>query len=92
MITIMKSFTASFILVSLLALSIGSCSLGFGPDYDKAEIKQNIGGDLICSSVSLQIFIITNMMFHTNIKLLMIVLLILAAELIITENGIRMNN
>ncbi len=24
---------------------------GFGPDYDTAEIKQNIGGTLICSSV-----------------------------------------
>jgi hypothetical protein len=46
-----KKFFTSFILCGLLVLSVYSCSSGFGPDYDKAEIKQNIGGTLICNSV-----------------------------------------
>ncbi len=42
----MKTF-----LPGLFILFIYGCSSGFGPDYDKAEIKQNIGGTLICNSV-----------------------------------------
>ncbi|KAA9038548.1 hypothetical protein FW778_13395 [Ginsengibacter hankyongi] len=47
----MKSFTLNFILPGLFIFFICGCSSGFGPDYDKAEIKQNIGGTLICNSV-----------------------------------------
>jgi len=47
----MKYFTPNFILSGLSILFICGCSSGFGPDYDKAEIKQNIGGTLICNSV-----------------------------------------
>lgn len=46
-----RFFTASSILFGFYTLFIGSCSSGFGPDYDKAEINQNIGGTLICNSV-----------------------------------------
>jgi hypothetical protein len=47
----MKSFLPNLILPGLFILFICGCSSGFGPDYDKAEIKQNIGGTLICNSV-----------------------------------------
>jgi hypothetical protein len=43
--------TAIVILVGLLGLFIYGLSTAFDPEYDKAEIKQNIGGVLICSSV-----------------------------------------
>lgn len=47
----MKSFTLNFILPGFSIFFICGCSSGFGPDYDKSEIKQNIGGTLICNSV-----------------------------------------
>ncbi len=47
----MKSFKLNFILPVLAIFFIYGCSSGFGPDCDKAEIKQNIGGTLICNSV-----------------------------------------
>lgn len=47
----MKSFLPNLILPGLYILFICGCSSGFGPDYDRAEIKQNIGGTLICNSV-----------------------------------------
>jgi hypothetical protein len=39
------------ILVGLLALLVYGISTGFGPNYDEAKIKQNIGGTLICNSI-----------------------------------------
>ena len=47
----MKSFLPNLILSELSIFFICSCSSGFGPDYNKVEIKQNIGGALICNSV-----------------------------------------
>jgi hypothetical protein len=47
----MKFVLPNFVLLSILIFLICGCSLGFGPNYDKAEIKQNIGGTLICNSV-----------------------------------------
>jgi hypothetical protein len=46
----------ALIVMSILATLFGLYQIffgpsGFGPDYDKAEIQQNIGGMLICSSV-----------------------------------------
>ena len=39
------------ILVGLVALFVYSISTAFGPNYDEAKIKQNIGGTLICNSI-----------------------------------------
>jgi hypothetical protein len=47
----MKPFLPNLILSGLSILFICGCSSGFGPDYDKTEINQNIGGTLICNSV-----------------------------------------
>ena len=47
----MKKKNFSAIIFSMGLTILLSCSNGFGPDYDKAEIKQNIGGLLICNSV-----------------------------------------
>jgi hypothetical protein len=48
---IKKSFSVSFILLGVAILFIHGCSSGFEPDYDEADIRQNIGGTLICKSV-----------------------------------------
>jgi hypothetical protein len=42
---------AILVLVGLAALFIYGLSTAFDPEYDKAEIKQSIGGTLICNSV-----------------------------------------
>jgi len=47
----MKPFLPNLIVSGLSILFICGCSSGFGPDNDRAEIKQNIGGSLICNSV-----------------------------------------
>lgn len=39
------------ILVGITAILIYGLSTAFDPEYDKAEIKQNIGGILMCNSV-----------------------------------------
>ncbi|MBF9253603.1 hypothetical protein I2I11_09895 [Pontibacter sp. 172403-2] len=43
--------TAIVILVGLIGLFIYSLSTAFDTEYDKAEIKQKVGGTLICNSV-----------------------------------------
>jgi|SRR6478609_11791270 len=47
----MKRENLIAIIVSTLLSILLIYGCGFGPDYDKAEIKQNIGGTLICNSV-----------------------------------------
>jgi hypothetical protein len=42
---------AILVFVGIVALFIYGLSTAFEPEYDKAEIKQNIGGTLICNSV-----------------------------------------
>lgn len=42
--------TTTLIMVTLAIYAVISDG-GFGPEYDKVEIKQNIGGTLICNSV-----------------------------------------
>ncbi|WP_276974570.1 hypothetical protein [Flavobacterium filum] len=44
-------FSITFILTLLLVIKTIISPSGFGPEYDKAEIKQKIGGILICNSV-----------------------------------------
>jgi hypothetical protein len=46
-----RKLNMKIFLPGLSILFMCGCSSGFGPDYDKAEIKQNIGGTLICNSV-----------------------------------------
>jgi hypothetical protein len=47
----MKKRNLSIIIVSIGLTTSFGYGCGFGPDYDKAEIKQNVGGTLICNSV-----------------------------------------
>lgn len=39
------------VIIVIVLLIFNSCSSGFGPEYDSAEIKQKIGGVLLCNSV-----------------------------------------